>query len=225
MFRQAAVVLSLLMTPPKTPPAFERPKGDLIGYARVSTKEQILDMQIEALKKAGCINIYQETVSASGKPKRYQLDLAIKELRPGDTLLVWRLDRLARNVEEFYRRLREIRGAGAEFKSLMENFDFSTAMGEFVLVVLAAVAQLERQLTQYRTKAGLETARARGKKLGATPKIDVAMKRRIQKKAALNGPKKMTLQQIADSEDIALSSIFGVFPGGRKAIISWKPKR
>lgn len=205
-------------------PEFERPKGDLIGYARVSTKEQIMDMQIEALKKVGCVNIYDEVVSAGGKAKRPKLDLAIKDLRPGDTFVVWRLDRLARNVEEFYRRLRDIRGAGAEFKSLTENFDFSTAMGEFVLIVLAAVAQLERQLTVYRTKAGLETARAKGKKLGATAKIDDAMKRRIQKKAALIGDKKLTLQAIADGEGIALSSIFGVFPGGRKGILKWRPK-
>lgn len=201
-----------------------RQVGDLIGYARVSTKEQIMDMQIAALEKVGCVNIYDEVVSASGKAKRPKLDLAIKELRPGDTFVVWRLDRLARNVEEFYRRLRDIRGAGAEFKSLTENFDFSTAMGEFVLVVLAAVAQLERQLTVYRTNAGLDAARERGVKLGATPKIDNAMKRRIQKKAALKGDKKMTLQTIADSEDIALSSIFGVFKGGRAKISAWKPK-
>jgi DNA invertase Pin-like site-specific DNA recombinase len=203
---------------------FQRPKGDLIGYARVSTKEQNLDMQIVALKEAGCINVYDEVASASRKARRPKLDLAIKELRPGDTLLVWRLDRLARNVEEFYLRLRAIRGAGAEFKSLTESFDFSTAMGEFILVVLAAVAQLEAQLTQYRTTKGLAAARARGKKLGATERIDGAMKRRIQKKAALIGDKKMTLQEIADSEGIALSSIFGKFPGGRRGIAKWKPK-
>jgi DNA invertase Pin-like site-specific DNA recombinase len=204
-------------------PAFERPEGDLIGYARVSTKEQNLDMQKVALKEAGCINVYDEVASASKKARRPKLDLAIKELRPGDTLLVWRLDRLARNVEEFYLRLRAIRGAGAEFKSLTENFDFSSAMGEFILVVLAAVAQLEAQLTQYRTTKGLAAAKARGQRLGATPIIDDAMMLRIQKKAALTGDKKMTLQAIADSEDIALSSIFGRFEGGRKAIAKWRP--
>lgn len=213
------------MKPPKSElPVFERPKGDYIGYARVSTAEQSMELQLDALRKVGCVNIYDEVVSAGGKAKRPKLDLAIKELRPGDTFVVWRLDRLARNVEEFYRRLRDIRGAGAEFKSITENFDFSTAMGEFVLVVLAAVAQLERQLTQYRTKAGLAVIKASGKRLGATPKIDNAMKARIQKKAKLNGNKKMTLAAIAKSEGIALSSIFGVFKGGRSAILAWKPK-
>lgn len=214
------------MAQPKTPPTeFPRPKGDYIGYARVSTAEQSLELQLDALRKIGCVNIYDEVVSAGGKSKRPKLDLAIKELRPGDTFVVWRLDRLARNVEEFYRRLRDIRGAGAEFKSLTESFDFSTAMGEFVLVVLAAVAQLERQLTIHRTKAGLAVIKASGKRLGAVPKITDDVKRRIQKKAALDGKKKLTLAEIAKSEGIALSSIFGVFKGGRAAIKAWKPKR
>ncbi len=206
------------------PAEFPRPKGEMVGYARVSTAEQSLALQIDALKKAGCVNIYEEHVSAGGKSKRAQLDLAIKELRPGDTFVVWRLDRLARNMEEFFTRLRAIRGAGAEFKSLTENFDFGTAMGEFVLVILAAVAQLERQLTQYRTKAGLAVIKAGGKRLGATPKIDDKMKRSIQKMAGLKGDRKMTLAEVAKKHDIALSSIFGVFPGGRKAILKWKAK-
>lgn len=214
----------LVLKRPKQPIAPERPKGDFIGYARVSTAEQSMELQFDALRKVGCINIYDEVVSAGGKSKRPKLDLAIKELRPGDTFIVWRLDRLARNVEEFYRRLRDIRGAGAEFRSITENFDFSTAMGEFVLVVLAAVAQLERQLIQYRTKAGLAVIKASGKRLGATPKIDDAMKRRIQRKAKINGGNKMTLKAIAASEGIALSSIFGRFPGGRAAIVKWKPE-
>lgn len=202
-----------------------RPAGQFVGYARVSTNEQNLDLQIEALKKAGCINIYEEKLSASGKRKRPQLDLAIKELRVGDTFVVWRLDRLARSMEEFFMRLRSIRGAGAEFKSLTENFDFGTAMGEFVLVILAAVAQLERQLTVHRTKAGLATRKAQGQRLGAVPKIDDKMKLSIQKMIALKGDKKMTLQQIADKHEIALSSIHGVFPGGRAAILKWKPAK
>ncbi len=207
------------------PPEIPRPKGEWVGYARVSTNEQILDLQIDALKKAGCVNIYEEYLSASGKRKRPQLDLAIKELRVGDTFVVWRLDRLARSMEEFFMRLRAIRGAGAEFKSLTENFDFGTAMGEFVLVILAAVAQLERQLTVARTKAGLAVVKASGKRLGATPKIDDKMKASIQRMARLKDDRKMTLAEIATKHDIALSSIFGVFPGGRPAILKWKPAK
>lgn len=144
--------------------------GYLVGYARGSTEEQLLDVQVNALKMFGCQVVYDEKVSGAGK-KRPQLDLAIKELQPGDTLVVWRLDRLARSMEEFHRRLAQIKDSGATFKSLTENFDFNTAMGEFVLIILAAVAQLERQITVKRTEAGMAAARARGRQIGAPVKF------------------------------------------------------
>lgn len=144
--------------------------GFFVGYARVSTDEQNLDIQISALRSFGCQNVYEEKISGAGK-KRPQLDLALKELQPGDTLVVWRLDRLARSMEEFYRRLAQIKEAGATFKSLTENFDFNTAMGEFVLIILAAVAQLERQITVKRTEAGMAAAKARGSQIGAPVKF------------------------------------------------------
>lgn len=144
--------------------------GYMVGYARVSTEEQLLDIQVNALKMFGCQVVYDEKVSGAGK-KRPQLDLAIKELQPGDQLVVWRLDRLARSMEEFHRRLAQIKEAGATFKSLTENFDFNTAMGEFVLIILAAVAQLERQITVKRTEAGMAAARARGRQIGAPVKF------------------------------------------------------
>ena len=99
----------------------ELPKGELIGYARVSTEEQSLALQTDALKAAGCLNIYEEKISGSGKKSRPQLDLAIKDLRPGDTLLVWRIDRLARSGRELYSRLEQIEQASAGFKSLQEG--------------------------------------------------------------------------------------------------------
>lgn len=144
--------------------------GYKVGYARVSTEDQLLDVQVNALKNFGCQAVYEEKVSGAGK-KRPQLDLAIKELQPGDTLVVWRLDRLARSMTEFYSRLAQIREAGATFKSLTENFDFNTAMGEFVLIILAAVAQLERQITVKRTEAGMAAAKARGRQIGAPIKF------------------------------------------------------
>lgn len=144
--------------------------GYMVGYARVSTEEQLLDVQINALKLFGCQVVHDEKVSGAGK-KRPQLDLAIKELQPGDQLVVWRLDRLARSMEEFHRRLAQIKEAGATFKSLTENFDFNTAMGEFVLIILAAVAQLERQITVKRTEAGMAAAKARGRQIGAPIKF------------------------------------------------------
>ena len=99
----------------------------LIGYARVSTEEQSLNLQRDALEKAGCLNIYEEKISGA-KAKRPVLDLAIKDLRPGDTFVVWRLDRLARSMRQLYERLDQISAQGAGFKSLTEQFDFATVV-------------------------------------------------------------------------------------------------
>jgi DNA invertase Pin-like site-specific DNA recombinase len=127
----------------------------------------------------GCTNIYEEKVSGAAK-KRPQLDLAIKELQRGDTLVVWRLDRLARSMSEFYTRLSQIEAAGAQFRSLTENFDFNNAIGKFVLGILALVAELERQITVNRTRAGMEAARLRGAQIGAPIKFTVAKRRKAK---------------------------------------------
>jgi DNA invertase Pin-like site-specific DNA recombinase len=206
----------------KTP---ETVAGRRVGYARVSTQEQVLDLQISALNAFGCVNIYEEKRSAGGTHRRPALDLAIKELRPGDTLVVWRLDRLARSMKEFYRRMEQIEASGANFHSITENFDFTTAMGKFVLGVLALVAELERQLTIQRTKAGLEVVRKRGVKLGAATKLTDDMRRRIKQLAAQKGEQRLKMQEIADRCGIAMSTIFAAFPGGRAAILAWKPTK
>ena len=141
-----------------------QPEGFLVGYARVSTVDQNLDLQTDALRKAGVRedNLHVEKLSATSK-NRPALDLAIMDLRAGDTLVVWRLDRFARSMRDFYTRLDQVHAKGAKFRSLTENFDFGTFMGEFVLTILAAVAQLERQIIAYRTKAGIDTWKAKGK--------------------------------------------------------------
>lgn len=157
------------------PPTLVSEPGYLIGYARVSTEEQILDLQLNALRAAGCHAIYQEKVSGAAK-KRPQLELALKDLQPGDKLVVWRLDRLSRDVRDFYARLEQISSAGAAFQSLTENFDSSTPFGAYALGVLALGAQLERQMLQFRTKAGMEAARLRGSQIGAPIKFTDAKK-------------------------------------------------
>ena len=137
-------------------------KGFLVGYARVSTEDQNLDLQIEALRRAGVKhdNMHVEKRSASAK-NRPALDNAIKDLREGDTLLVWRLDRFARSVRDLYARLDRVYAQGARFKSLTENFDFDTFTGKFILGILGLVAELERQIIAHRTKAGIETWKAK----------------------------------------------------------------
>ena len=143
------------------------PQGFMVGYARVSTADQNLDLQIEALRKAGVKedNLHVEKVSGAAS-RRPALDLAIMDLRPGDTLLVWRLDRFARSMRDLYARLDRVYAKGAKFRSLTESFDFDTFTGKFVLGILGLVAELERQIIAHRTKAGIDTWRAKAKARG-----------------------------------------------------------
>ena len=167
------------------------PKGELIGYARVSTADQVMDLQIDALEAAGCFNIHREPATSGAKTNRPVLDMAIKDLRPGDTLVVWRLDRLSRSIKDLYERLAQIEAAGAGFKSLTEAFDFTTATGRLILGMLAIMAEFERQLTIERTKAGMASLRARGAKLGAPKKLDKKLQARAKKMLAQKIRKKI----------------------------------
>lgn len=191
-----------------------QPAPALIGYARVSTAEQSLDMQIEALEKVGCLNIYQEKRSGGGTA-RPELDLAIMDLRPGDTLIVWRLDRLARSMVELHKRLAQIDAAGAKFRSLTEQTDFGTVVGKLILSVLGALAQFERDLTIERTKAGMETKRRQGVILGRERKIDDKARVRIVA-MVLKGKE---WPDIAKAEGVAVSTLTLNFKGGKRKIL------
>jgi len=162
--------------PDPVPPS-EKPYP--IGYARVSTRDQNLDLQMDALRAFGVReeNLHVEKLSATAK-NRPLLDEAIKQLRPGDVFVVWRLDRLARNMRELYTRLEQISANGASFRSLTENFDFTTATGRLILGFLGLMAEFERQLTVERTKAGIAAAQSRGSRFGAKPKFTPEIKER-----------------------------------------------
>ncbi len=153
---------------------------ELVGYARVSTDDQELRMQVDALNRAGCIVVHSEKVSGR-KASRPVLDLAIKELRPGDTLVVWKFDRLARSVRDFLRRMDQIAAQEATFRSLTEQVDTSTAVGKLFLHMVIAFAQFEADLTQERTKAGVAARQARGLPHGAPLQFTEADKRRALK--------------------------------------------
>lgn len=148
----------------------------LIGYARVSTDDQNLDLQRDALQKAGCHVIYEET--ASGKnATRIELAQCRKALRPGDTLVVWRLDRLGRSLPDLVNIIGELEADGIGFQSITEKIETVSAAGKLIFHVFAALAEFERNLIRERTKAGLEAARARGRKGGRKPALtDKAVK-------------------------------------------------
>lgn len=150
-----------------------------VGYARVSTNEQNLEMQVESLKAAGCTNVYEEKISARSK-HRPQLELAVKELQAGDTFMVWRLDRLARSMRELLKRLDQFEAAGAKFRSLMELFDTSNFAGQAMLYMAGVFAELEGQLIAQRTKAGMAILAEQGHKFGAKRKFTDAKRKQAR---------------------------------------------
>jgi DNA invertase Pin-like site-specific DNA recombinase len=139
----------------------------LIGYARVSTVEQSLDLQIDALQKAGCDKIFSDKMS--GAKARPGLDEALAFLRPGDALVVWKLDRLGRRTVKLIQLIEELKERGIGFKSLSNAIDTTTPEGMFIYRISSSFAELERDLARERTMAGLTAARVRGR-LGGRPR-------------------------------------------------------
>lgn len=156
-----------------------------IGYARVSTDDQHLDLQRDALQQAGCGVIYEE--AASGKnTTRPELEQCRKALRAGDTLVVWRLDRLGRSLPDLVHIVNDLEQRGVGFESLTEKIETGSAAGKLIFHVFAALAEFERGLIRERTQAGLAAARARGRSGGRKPKLGEKQVREI--KALLRDP-------------------------------------
>jgi DNA invertase Pin-like site-specific DNA recombinase len=139
-----------------------------IGYARVSTDEQTLDLQLDALNKAGCERTLTDTASGA-KADRPGLAMALEQLRDGDMLVVWRLDRLGRSLRHLIDTLTDLDKRGIGFKSLTENIDTTSPGGKLIFHIFGALAEFERDLIRERTNAGLAAARARGRKGGRPP--------------------------------------------------------
>jgi DNA invertase Pin-like site-specific DNA recombinase len=144
--------------------------GDLVGYARVSTWDQNLDLQTDALHEAGCVRVFTDTASGT-RTDRPQLAAALDYVRPGDTLLVWRLDRLGRSLKHLVETVTGLHEREVGFKSLTESIDTTTSTGKLVFHIFAALAEFERDLIVDRTKAGLAAARERGSKPGRKPSL------------------------------------------------------
>lgn len=142
----------------------------LIGYARVSTAEQNLALQREALTQAGCQKIFEDTISGT-RAERPGLTKALDALRTGDTLVVWKLDRLGRSVKQLVDLVAGLHTEGVEFHSLTDSINTGTPSGRFFFHVMASLAEMERELTVERTRPGLETARKLGRTGGRKPKM------------------------------------------------------
>lgn len=150
----------------------------LVGYARISTTEQTTDLQRDALERCGCTRVFTDQGSGAAT-SRPQLDACLDYLRPGDTLVVWRLDRLGRSLRHLIETVKQLEADGIGFRSLRESIDTTTPGGRLVFHIFGALAEFERDLIRERTQAGLAAARARGRTGGRKPvltkaKADVA---------------------------------------------------
>ena len=142
----------------------------LIGYARVSTQDQNLELQLDALTKAGCQKVFEDTISGT-RADRPGLGKALEMLREGDTLVVWKLDRLGRSVKQLVELVSALHKQNVQFKSLTDSIDTGTPSGRFFFHVMASLAEMERDLIVERTRAGLDVARQLGRKGGRKPKM------------------------------------------------------
>jgi DNA invertase Pin-like site-specific DNA recombinase len=187
--------------------------GMRIGYARVSTADQTLSMQLDALRAAGCERVYQET--ASGKQAdRHELGQALKALRPGDTLMVWRLDRLGRSLPHLIQTVASIEAQGASFESITEKIDTHSATGRLVFHVFSALAEFERNLISERTREGLQAARRRGTKGGRRPVLDATAVAQVR---SLMADRTTSPAAIAQRFKISKSTLYKLVRSGEGA--------
>lgn len=178
--------------------------GHLLGYARVSTGDQDAALQQDALKAAGCYRIFTDTASGSLE-SRPELAKVLDQLRPGDTLVVWRLDRLGRSIRHLIDQLAVLAGRGIGFRSLQETIDTTSSGGRLVFHVFAALAEFERDLIRERTNAGLAAARARGR-TGGRPSL--LTKEKLDTARRLYAQKDMTVAKIGEVLGVSRTTVY-----------------
>jgi DNA invertase Pin-like site-specific DNA recombinase len=184
----------------------------LIGYARVSTHDQTLSLQKDELEKAGCEQIFTDTVSGT-KTERKGLTAALSHLRAGDILVVWRLDRLGRSLRHLIDTINELHERGVGFKSLQENIDTTTSGGKLVFHIFGALAEFEREIIRERTQAGLESARSRGR-IGGRPKTLTA--RQVQILRNMAADKSLTVSDICKTLGIGRTTFYRYVKAGQR---------
>ncbi len=187
----------------------------LIGYARVSTHEQTLDLQQDALTKAGCQQIYTDTASGA-QAEREGLQEAFHYLRKGDVLVVWRLDRLGRSLKHLIETIAVLEERSIGFRSLSENIDTTTSGGKLVFHVFGALAEFERELIRERTKAGLAAARARGRKGGRPKASSLNTDKKVALAQALYEDKNNSIADICSTLRVSRSTLYRYLKVGER---------
>ena len=175
----------------------------IFGYARVSTEEQNLDMQVDVLKKFGVDKIYQEKITGTRKD-RFSLEELLKVIRPGDKLIVYKLDRISRSTKHLIELSELFDSLNVDFISIADNIDTATAVGKFFFRTMASIAELERDIISERTKIGLQAARARGR-IGGRPskKTD-----KILMSIKMYKSKDYTINQITDATGVSKTTLY-----------------
>ena len=176
----------------------------LVGYARVSTQDQTLDLQKDALEGAGCERVFTDTISGS-KAERPGLDQALHFLRPGDTLVVWRLDRLGRSLQHLIQTVGALQDRGIGFRSITESIDTTSSGGKLIFHIFGALAEFERELIRERTRAGLDAARARGRRGGRPRSLDA---RKVAMARALHADQSNSIEDICTTLRVSRSTLY-----------------
>ena len=176
-----------------------------IGYARVSTADQNLELQTDALKEAGCKKIFSDRGVSGAKAERPGLDKALEHIRRKDTLVIWKLDRLGRSLSDLLSIVEYLKERGAHFLSIQDGFDTSTASGKMVFSVIGAMAEYERNLIRERTMAGLKAARARGRMGGRPKSLD---ENQMKVAVALAEAGELTINQICEQVGCSRSTYY-----------------
>ncbi|KFB98807.1 phage DNA invertase [Trabulsiella guamensis ATCC 49490] len=178
-----------------------------IGYVRVSTSEQNTDLQREALQRSGCEQIFEEKMSGT-IANRPALKKLLRTLKEGDTLVVWKLDRLGRSMRNLVLLVDELRQRGVHFRSLTDSIDTSSPMGRFIFHIMSALAEMERELIVERTLAGLAAARAKGRIGGRRPKLTPEQWAQAGRLIAAGESR----QRVAIIYDVGMSTLYKKFP-------------
>jgi DNA invertase Pin-like site-specific DNA recombinase len=177
-----------------------------IGYARVSTKEQNLNLQIEALNREGCELIYSEKQSSSRE--RLEFEKLKASVRSGDIVVVWKLDRLGRSLKDLVNIIDEFKLKGVEFRSIVDSFDTTSPNGRLFFSIVAALAEYEKELIKERTKAGLESARLRGRIGGRKPGLTQEAKNKAAAAKHLYLDEKLPIEEILRSLNISKATLY-----------------
>src|SRR5256714_3050001 len=186
---------------------FETIESMLVGYARVSTSDQTLNLQKDALEKIGCTKIFTDTASGA-QTERKGLDEALAYVREGDTLVVWRLDRLGRSLKHLLETITTLNKRKIGFKSLTESIDTTTSNGRLIFNIFASLAEFERDLIRERTKAGLQAARARGR-VGGRPKAPTLNTlKKVALAQSLYDDKNNTIDEICKTLNISRATLY-----------------